>query len=156
MTEKELMERTREPELWDPFRGLGLPVSGFFEDFMLPTRMPAMPPLPKAWTPRMDIQETDSHYVLTLALPGVRKEDVRIEVKDDVLSISGERKQEKEEKSKGWLRKETAYGYFQRSLVLPEGTHPEEIKAAHKDGILTVTVAKPAQAKKRGVNVKVD
>ncbi|MDX6768380.1 MAG: Hsp20/alpha crystallin family protein [Elusimicrobiota bacterium] len=156
MNEKSLMERTRETEAWDPFRGFGLPLGGLFEDFTLPMRMPAMPPMPKAWVPRLDIQETEKDFVLSVALPGVRKEDVRIEVKDDVLTLAGERRHEKEEKGRSWLRRETSYGGFQRSLVLPEGVHPEEVKAAYKDGILTVTIAKPAQARSRGVSVKVD
>lgn len=156
MSQKEMLERTREPELWEPLRGLGLPVSGFLEDFMLPMRMPALPPLPKAWAPRLDIQETDKAYILTVALPGVRKEDVQIDVKDDVLTLSGERREEKEKKDGQWLRRETSYGFFRRSLALPEGTHPEEIKAAHRDGVLTVHIGKPAQAKTRGVSVKVE
>lgn len=153
MAEKEMMERTRESPVWDPFPGMTTPLSGLLEDFFMPMRMP---PMPKTWAPRLDIQETDKEYVLTAALPGVRKEDVKVEVKDDVLTISGERRMEKEEKGKAWLRKETSYGYFQRSLVLPDGVHPEEVKALQKDGLLTVTIAKPAHAKSRGVNVKVD
>lgn len=147
MADKELMERTMDA--WDPLRGL-------FDDFLMPMRMPAMPALPRAWAPRIDIQETDKEYLLTAALPGVRKEDVKVEVKDDVLTISGERKAEKEEKGKAWLRKETSYGFFLRSLVLPEGVHPEEVKATHKDGMLTVVIGKPSPAKSRGVSVKVD
>jgi HSP20 family protein len=147
MADKELMERTIDA--WDPLRGM-------FDDFLMPMRMPAIPPLPKAWAPRIDISETDKEYLLTAALPGVRKEDVKVEVKDDVLTISGERKAEKEEKGKTWLRKETSYGFFQRSLVLPEGVHPEEVKATHKDGLLTVAIGKPSPAKSRGVSVKVD
>lgn len=145
--DKELMERPLEA--WDPFGGI-------FDDFLNPMRMPAMPPMAKTWAPRIDVQETEKEYVLTAALPGVRKEDVKVEVKDDVLTLSGERRTEKEETGKTWLRKETSYGFFSRSLILPEGVHPEEVKASHKDGVLSVVIAKPAPAKRRGVSVKVD
>lgn len=161
MAQTELLEKTeKELEAWDPFRdlGFGLPFGGLFEDFLAPMRMtfPALPAMPKVWMPRVDIQETDKEYTLTASLPGVRKEDVKIEVKDDCLTLSGERKMEKEEKGKTWLRKESSYGSFHRCLRLPEGVHPEDVHAAQKDGLLTVTVKKPVQAKKRGISIRVD
>lgn len=111
---------------------------------------------PQAWVPRVDIQETEKEYILTASLPGMRKEDVKVSVEDDVLTLSGERKSDKEEKGKGWVRREIAQGSFQRSFVLPYGTHPEDVKAAYKDGLLTLTLRKTEPAKSRGVNVKVD
>jgi HSP20 family protein len=114
------------------------------------------PAPPKAWIPRADVRETDKEYILDIALPGVKKEDVKVEVKDDVLTVTGEKKSEKEEKGKGWLRRESSYGSFQRSFVLPEGLHPEDVKASNKDGVLTLTMRKPAESKSRGVSIKVD
>jgi HSP20 family protein len=146
----------REMENWNPFREFRmLPLGGLLEDVFAPLRT-SVPAFPADWMPRADIRETDKEYVLDVALPGVRKEDVKVEVKDDVLTITGEKKTEKEEKGKTWLRRESSYGSFLRSFALPEGLHSEDIKASHKDGVLTLTMRKPAEAKSRGVNVKID
>ena len=154
--EKGLMRRESEEEaVWDPFRDLGtLPAIGsLLDELLTPMRLPSTP---KAWLPRVDVQETEKEYVLTAALPGVRKEDVKLDVRDGVLTIAGERRAEKEEKGKAWLRRETTYGSFSRSFTLPEGTHPEDIKASHKDGVLTVSMPKPAEPKSKSVRIGVD
>ena len=155
-------EAERELESWNPLRMLDplrefrlLPFGGLLEDAFAPLQM-NLPALPKAWLPRTDIRETEKEYILDLSLPGVRKEDVKVDVKDNVLSITGEKKSEKEEKGKTWLRRESSYGSFQRSFALPEGLHTEDVKAAFKDGVLTLTMRKPAEVKSRGVNIKVD
>lgn len=157
--EKGLMTRSAERDLpvWDPFRDAGAfpTLSGIIDELFAPSRAPAAV-LPRSWMPRVDIQETEKEYVLTAALPGVRKEDVRLDVRDGVLSIAGERKTEKEEKGRTWLRKETTYGSFERSFVLPEGTHPEDVKASHKDGVLTVRMPKPAGSQPKGVRINVE
>jgi HSP20 family protein len=148
-------ERWNPFQLFDPFREFRMPLGGLFEDILAPMRL-RTPSLPEAWMPRADIRETDKEYILDVALPGVRKEDVKVEVKDDVLTVTGEKKTEKEEKGKTWLRRESSYGSFQRSFSLPEGLHPEDIKASHKNGVLTLAMRKPAEAKTRGVSVKID
>ena len=146
----------KEPELFDPLRELrASPLGSLMEDLFAMPRI-AFPALPKAWMPRADVQETDKEYILSLALPGVKKEDVRIDVKDGVLTVSGEHRTEKEEKGKTWLRREMSCGSFQRGFTLPEGMHPEDVKAGMKDGVLTLTMPKPAHEKKRGVTVKID
>ncbi len=150
MTDKNLAlmekELQRDLEQWNPFRMLD------------PFRESGMPVIPAraAWMPRADIRETDKEYILEVTLPGVRREDVKVEVKDDVLTITGEKKCEKEEKGKSWLRRESCYGSFQRSFTLPQGLHPEDIKASSKDGVLTLTMRKPAEVKSSGVSIKVD
>ena len=158
MNEKGMMtkETQRDIELSDPLREFrNVPLGGFFEDLFAPMKT-ILPAMPKAWMPRADIQETEKDYLLSLALPGVRKEDVKLDIQGDVLTITGERKSDKEEKGKYWLRRETSYGSFQRSFVLPDGLHPEDVKAAHKDGVLTVTMRKPAEVKPKGVRINVD
>lgn len=165
MAEKNLMttetEAEKSLESWNPFRLLDplrefrlLPFGGL-EDILAPLRT-SMPAVPAAWMPRTDIRETEKEYILDISLPGVKKEDVKVEVKDDVLTITGEKKSEKEEKGKNWLRRESSYGSFQRSFVLPEGLHTEDVKASCKDGVLTLTMRKPAEVKRRGVSIKVD
>lgn len=164
MPEKNLsvLEREGELEGWSPFRMLDplrefrlFPLSGLFEEAFAPLRMTS-PTLPTAWMPRADIRETDKEYILDIALPGVRKEDVKVDVQDNILTITGEKKSEKEEKGKTWLRRESSYGSFQRCFSLPEGLHTEDVKAAYKDGVLTLTMRKPMEVKSRGVNIKVD
>lgn len=166
MAEKNLAlmdkEIERELEAWNPFKALDplrefrpLTLGGMFEDFFTPLRT-GLPAIPAVWMPRADIRETEREYILDVALPGVRREDVKVEVKDDVLTITGEKKSEKEEKGKTWLRRESSYGSFQRSFTLPEGIHPEDVKASCKDGVLSLTMPKPASVKSRGVSVKVE
>lgn len=157
--EKEMdreLERFDPFQMLDPFREFRLrPLGGLFEDVFAPLRAD-LPSIPAAWMPRADIQETDKEYVIGLNLPGIRKEDVKVEVKDDILTVSGERKTDKEEKGKNWLRRESSYGSFLRSFTLPEGLHSEDIKANYKDGVLTLSMRKPPQVKSRGINIKVD
>jgi HSP20 family protein len=158
MNGKALMSRETEKdlEMWDPLREFrARPFGGLFEDLFAPMKT-VMPAMPKAWMPRVDVQETEKEYVLSMSLPGVRKEDVKLDVKGDLLTISGERKAEKEEKGKTWLRRESSYGSFLRSFILPEGLHPEDVKASHKDGVLTVTMRKPAEAAPKGVRIAVE
>lgn len=158
----------RELERFDPFRMLDsfrtldpfrefrlMPLSGLFEDVFAPLRAD-MPSVPAAWMPRADIRETEKEYVIDLSLPGMRKEDMKVEIKDDVLTVSGEKKSEKEEKGKAWLRRESSYGSFLRSFTLPEGLHSENIKASYKDGVLTLSMQKPPQVKSRGMSIKID
>lgn len=149
-------EQGREGQVWDPFREFrSSPFGNLFEDFFAPLRGGSM--TPRAWLPRADVQETEKGYLISVSLPGVRKEDVKVDVRDDMLTISGERKEESEEKGKGWLRRETSYGTFSRSFVLPDGMHPEEIKASYHDGVLKLSIPKPqGGGRSRGVNVKID
>lgn len=146
----------REPALFDPFREFrSLPgFSDIIEDFF--GGGPALRSTPRAWAPRVDIEETEGEYVISAALPGVKKEDLRINAEGDMLTISGERKEEREEKGRTYLRREMFSGQFIRSFPLPYGVHPEDVKARFADGVLTVTLPKPKEAKSRSVSVKVD
>lgn len=159
MAHKEIVrQEERSLAAWDPVREFRA-MTGFsdiFEDLFTGFPRMLMPALPGRWTPKVNIKETDKEYVITAALPGVRKEDVRINVQDGVLTIAGEQGEEREEKGKGYLRQEMSYGSFQRCFVLPAGVHPEDVKASQKDGILTVTLPKPAQARSRAIDIKVE
>ena len=158
VVEKEIeneLETMNPFRMMDPLREMRMFPFGGLEGIFAPMRT-NLPALPAAWMPRADIRETDKEYILDLSLPGVKKEDVKVEVKDDVLTITGEKKCEKEEKGKNWLRRESSFGSFQRSFVLPEGLHTEDVKASCKDGVLTLTMRKPAEIKRRGVSIKVD
>ena len=107
------------------------------------------------WIPAVDIAEDDKEYTIKVELPGVNKEDVRVSVEGGVLSISGERKAEKEEKNKKYHRIERIYGSFARSFTLPEGTASDRVGAEFKDGVLKVHLPKDEKAKPKSIDVKV-
>ena len=101
------------------------------------------------WSPLVDITEDDKEYVVKAEIPEMKKEDIKINVHDDVLTVSGERKYEKEEKGKKFHRVERAYGSFMRSFTLPEDADGSKVSAEYKDGMLKVHLPKCEQAKKR-------
>lgn len=108
-----------------------------------------------AWTPAIDVQETDAEFLIKADLPEVKKDDVKVEVQDGTLSVSGERRQEKEEKGKRFHRVERAYGRFERRLSLPTDVDPTKIAAEFKDGVLQVHLPKSPTAKPQSIAVKV-
>jgi HSP20 family protein len=109
----------------------------------------------RRWIPAMDLVEEGDHYVLRADLPGVNEDDVKVELEDDVLTISGERKSEHEERKEGYYRVERASGAFSRSLTLPEGIDPDSIQARFEKGVLEVRVPKPEERKPRRVEINV-
>ena len=109
----------------------------------------------RRWMPAMDLVESDDHYVLRADLPGMREEDVAIEFEDNVLSISGERKAEHEDRKEGFYRVERAFGAFSRTLTLPKGIDPEAISAGFENGVLEVRIPKPEESKPRKISIAV-
>lgn len=107
------------------------------------------------WAPSVDISETDSAYLIKGEIPGVKKEDVKVTIQDGMLTIQGERKQEKEEKGKKFHRIERSYGSFARSFRVPSDADENSVKAEFKDGMLNVTLAKSEKAKPKSINVSV-
>src|SRR6266850_522613 len=107
------------------------------------------------WEPLADITEDDKEYVIQAELPDVKKEDVKVTVQNGVLTISGERKFEKEEKKKKYHRVERAYGSFVRSFALPDEADPSKVKAEFKNGMLTVRLPKSEKAKPMQIEVNV-
>jgi HSP20 family protein len=108
------------------------------------------------WTPAMDLVEADDHFVLKADLPGLAEEDVTIEVQDNVLTVSGERKAEHERKERGWYRIERSFGRFSRSLTLPEGVDADRVTASFDKGVLEVRVPKPEEKKPKRVQIGVN
>ena len=108
-----------------------------------------------SWTPAVDIAEQDNEYTVKVELPGVNKDDVKITVESNMLTVRGEKKQEKETKKENYHRVERSYGSFQRSFTLPTAIVSDKIDAAYKDGILTVRVPKAEEAKPKQIEVKV-
>jgi HSP20 family protein len=107
------------------------------------------------WTPLVDITEDDKEYLVKAEIPEMKNEDITINVHDDVLTVSGERRYEKEEKAKKFHRVERAYGGFMRSFGLPENADGSKISAEYKDGVLKVHLPKSEQAKKKAIEVKI-
>lgn len=107
------------------------------------------------WSPLVDITEDEKEYRIKAELPEMKKEDVKLTVENDVLSISGERKYEQEEKGKKYHRIERSYGSFMRSFSLPEDVDGSKVSAGYKDGMLTVHLQKSERAKPRAIEVKV-
>jgi HSP20 family protein len=99
--------------------------------------------------PAVNIREDDKSFYLELAVPGMDKKDLRIEVKDDVLTISSEHKEEQEQEHEGYRRREFSYSSFCRSFYLPEDVNGEKIAASYKDGILNVEIPKLEEEKKK-------
>lgn len=106
------------------------------------------------WTPAVDITEREDAYLVELELPGLTKEDVKITMENNILTIRGEKKQEKEEKRGSYHRSERCYGSFQRSFTLPTTVKSDKIEAQYKNGILTVTLPKVEDAKAKAIEVK--
>jgi HSP20 family protein len=109
----------------------------------------------RRWLPPMDLVETDDHFVLRADLPGLAEGDVNVELEDNVLTVSGERKAEHESRKEGYYRIERASGSFQRSLTLPEGVNAEAIEASFDKGVLEVRIPKPEERKPRKVAISV-
>lgn len=107
------------------------------------------------WTPAVDIYEDESQFLLKLELPEMNKEDIKINLNDNTLSISGERKFENEEKRDGYHRVERSYGQFYRSFTLPPNVNAETINAEYKDGVLRLNLPKKEEAKPKQINVSV-
>ncbi|HKH13824.1 MAG TPA: Hsp20/alpha crystallin family protein [Solirubrobacterales bacterium] len=107
----------------------------------------------RRWVPPMDLVETDDHLVLRADLPGLDSDDVNIEVKDGVLTVSGERKTEHEERADGFYRVERASGGFSRSMSLPQDVDAERIDASFDKGVLEVRIPKPEERKPHRVEI---
>jgi HSP20 family protein len=114
---------------------------------------PASASRARRWVPAMDLAETDDHLVLRADLPGMTKDDVNIEVKDGVLTVSGERRAEQEESAEGFYRVERAFGGFSRSLSLPDGIEVGAIDADFTNGVLEVRIPKPAERKPQRIEI---
>ena len=108
---------------------------------------------PRRWIPAMDLVELEDRYVLRADLPGVPEEDVKIELDDRVLTVSGERKSAIETNEGGYLRVERAFGSFSRSLTLPEGVNAEAVSASFDRGVLELGIPKPAERKPRRITI---
>jgi HSP20 family protein len=107
----------------------------------------------RRWAPAVDLIEREDSLVLKADLPGMTEDDVQIEVRDSVLTISGERKAEHEDKQNGYYRVERSFGRFSRALQLPSGVDASAISASFEHGVLEVTIPKPEERKPRRIEI---
>lgn len=107
------------------------------------------------WAPALDAFEDKDKYVVSVELPGIKKEDIHVTVHDGVLTISGERKSEKDVKEGTVHRTERYYGKFSRSVSLPSVVQTDKVAAAYKDGVLSVEIPKAEEAKPKQIEVKI-
>jgi HSP20 family protein len=114
-----------------------------------------VPSLFADWSPAVDIQETETAYLVKADLPEVKKDDIKVELHDGTLSIQGERRQEKEEKGKRFRRTERLYGQFMRRFALPDAVEASSVKAEFRDGVLTVTLPKATSGANKPTQVKI-
>ncbi len=141
----------------NPFTSLQREIDRLFDDFTrgFPT-FPSLQPFaagPSGMMPDMDVTETDKEIEITAELPGLEEKDVQINVSDNLLTIRGEKKAEKEEKDKNYRLVERSYGAFERTLELPQGVDANAIKASMAKGVLKVKVPKPAPAQSKKIEV---
>jgi len=140
---------------WDPFRdfeGIQARLHRLFPDVPARTEDES---LFGGWSPAVDIQETDNEFILKADLPDVKKDDVKVELEDGVLTVEGERRKEKEETGKRFHKIERAYGKFVRHFTLPTEVDGPNVKAEFKDGVLNVRLPKAVNAKPKAIDVKV-
>ena len=143
-------------ERWHPFTelmSLRQAMDRLFEDsFVHPSR--SLEALGEVAAPTLDVYQTPSEIVVKAALPGVKPEDVNIDITGDALTIKGESKAEQEVKREDYLYQERRYGAFSRSVVLPEGLKSDKAEATIEDGVLTLTIPKAEEVKPKAIKVK--
>jgi len=142
----------RSVRTWDPFEEL----AGFPRLFDEPfgSLMQGIGAFAQEWKPLVDVMENKEGITLKVELPGMKQEDINLSIENDVLTIKGERKQEKETTEGSFTRTERAYGSFQRTLVLPSTVEADKVKATYRDGVLEVSLPKKEEAKPKAIKVQ--
>jgi HSP20 family protein len=144
---------------WDPLKDVSSlqdRINRMFEDFFPRSRDLDEEIDSCAWRPPVDIFEVDTGLIINAELAGVKKEDVSVELKDNVLTIKGERWSDREVDEQSYYRKERCFGTFQRSFTLRETVQPDQIKARFKDGILEIEIPRAKQEEPKQITVDID
>ena len=137
-------------QLFEEFEGVRFPILFGREFFPFTREFERV-----AWTPEIEVLQKNGEFIVRADLPGMKKEDVKVELTGNILTISGERKEEKEEKREGYYRSERSYGSFYRQVPLPEGAKSETAKADFTDGVLEITIEAPQrEPKPRRLEIK--
>lgn len=142
---------------WAPFRemeGMQEAISSALEDFFQGGR--DIQAVSQAWTPAVNVEEREKDYVFSVEVPGLERDQLRVELQNGGIVVSGERKDERDEKRKNYLRHEQVIGAFRRSFSLPEDASAEGLKASYKSGILKITVPRSEKAKGKSVPINIE
>jgi HSP20 family protein len=153
----------RLPQQWEPFERFRREMDRLFDDFTggllrgslfgpMPFRRPEVT---FRTMPAIDVAETDKAYEITVELPGLDEKNIEVKVANGVLSIKGEKQEEKEEKEKDYYRRERSFGSFERSFQLPDDIEDDKIQATFKNGVLSVTLPKSAEAQQQAKKIEV-
>lgn len=149
-----------ELTLYNPFRAIGRlarPERGLWADLFgddLDSFL-GLTDRERAFVPRIDIKENKTNYKIIAELPGMEKDDVKVEVNDHILTVAGEKKEEKEEKEDNYYWVERSYGSFHRSFSLPEDIKEDKIKAGFKNGVLTLTIPRSKEQNAKEIDITV-
>lgn len=149
------LTKTRQPDVWNGF-GLNRwndwdrELENFFHN---PFTMMRAPESLTGWMPALDVYEEKDDLLVTVEVPGMKKEDIKISLNDGVMTISGERTEETKKEEQGVYHTERSFGRFSRSVSLPIPVQDDKIKADYKDGILTVRLPKAEEAKPKQINI---
>ncbi|MDD2598079.1 MAG: Hsp20/alpha crystallin family protein [Kiritimatiellae bacterium] len=147
---------------WNPYRDFQSEMNrlfdDFFTDFSIEPRWGGFESEEAVFAPGVNLSESDKEITVAVELPGMDEKDVKVEMDDNVITISGEKKVEKEEKKRNWHFRESSYGSFRRSIPLPASVSGDDAKASFKRGVLTVTVPKREedQANRKTVKIETD
>lgn len=148
----------RSEEERDPFYALQRRMDRLFDDFFNNFGLARFGPFGESWgafSPRLDLSENEKELKVSAELPGLDENDIQVSLAQNVLTISGEKKEEKEDKGQNYYRMERSYGSFQRSIPLPCEVEGDKVEAAFKKGVLTVTLPKTAEAQKRTKKISI-
>ena len=141
---------------WDPFRDLTVlqdRMNRLFEDAGRGVRRGDEPTAATTWSPAVDILETDGEIVVKAELPGVDRKDISLHLENNVLTLRGERRLEKETKEENYHRIERAYGGFSRAFSIPATVDDEKIRAEYRDGVLKIALPKKEQVKPKQIRI---
>jgi HSP20 family protein len=145
---------------WSPFGSLfqrwNDEMDRFFDDVGLGRNWMTRAQPAAQWTPQIEVFHRGNDLVLRADLPGMKKEDVNVEISDNTITIQGERREEHEEEKEGWYRSERSYGSFYRTIPLPEGTITDSAKATFKNGVLEIVLQAPPKEVSRGRKVNIE
>jgi HSP20 family protein len=151
---KDIKKQERSVTLWQPFREME-ELGKRFEDWYGRPFLPALwrRAEPDGWWPAIDVVEKDDKYTVKVELPGVKEEDIDVSVAGDMLTISGEKRAESEEKKKGYYYSESSYGSFSRSVTIPSTVNASKIDASFEQGVLEITLPKAPEVKPKKIKV---
>jgi HSP20 family protein len=150
-----LFDRSSNRDPMKDIRSLQHKVERLFNDMWNPDRIDTdiASMNAQSFSPSCDVEEGDNHYLLAFDLPGLKKEDIRVDVKDGVLTVSGERKEERVNKAQGRYRSERFHGTYERSFNLPTQVNPEDIEASYDAGVLRVVIPKVETSQSRQIKI---